>query len=54
MHCDPLDFDKIVRALTNTYNEVQTEELSNAKQNCLEAYSYATNIDPQYLKYKME
>lgn len=45
MHVDRLEFDKILKALEKTYEELQTEELSIAKQNCLEALAFSASVD---------
>ncbi|MFD1738470.1 DUF3921 family protein [Bacillus salitolerans] len=59
MHCDQLDFNRIFRALKDTYTTLGAESassqeltgMSEAQENYLHALSHATLIDPKLLKY---
>jgi hypothetical protein len=52
MLSDSLDFEKIYKALQDTYDEHDIEELAMAQENYMDALSHATSVDKQYLKYR--
>jgi hypothetical protein len=52
MLSDSLDFEKIYKALQDTYDEIDLEELETAQENYMDALSYATSVDKQFLKYR--
>jgi hypothetical protein len=52
MQSDSLDFEKIYKALQDTYDELDIEELETAHESYMDALSYATSVDKQYLKYR--
>jgi hypothetical protein len=52
MQSDSLDFEKIYKALQDTYDEYDLEELAVAQEHLMDALSHATSIDKQFLKYR--
>jgi Tfp pilus assembly protein PilF len=62
MLCDPLDFDRISKAIQdankmmdldvgNGHSYFTNEGIDEAQENLMNALSHATSIDKQYLKY---